>query len=134
MFDHVGVVVRDLRKSATLYTHMLGPLGFKILEKHRTGPGEGWVVMSSGEPFSPFFVIGAGRPSFWGKDAIAGASPIHLCFKAPSQGAVDSFHAAGLAHGATSNGAPGIRRPPFYCAFLVDLDGNNVEAGLYLKT
>jgi hypothetical protein len=38
-----------------------------------------------------------------------------------------SFPRGGLAHGATCNGAPGVRRPPFYCAFLIDLDGNNVE-------
>jgi predicted lactoylglutathione lyase len=56
-----------------------------------------------------------------------------LCFKAPSQGAVDHFHKTGLLHGAACNGAPGIRRPPFYCAFLIDLDGNNVEAGCYLR-
>lgn len=133
MFDHVGIVVNDLKRSARLYAHMLAPLGFKILEKHRTGPGEGWVVISSGEPSAPFFVIGAGRPSFWGGEAIAGASPVHLCFKAPSQDAVDHFYKTGLVHGATCNGAPGIRRPPFYCAFLVDLDGNNVEAGCYLR-
>ncbi|MFC7395804.1 VOC family protein [Chelatococcus sp. GCM10030263] len=134
MFDHVGIVVKDLRKSARLYGRMLAPLGYKILEKHRTGPGEGWVVISNGEPASPFFVLAAGRPSFWTEDSVVGKSPVHLCFKAPSQEAVDDFHRIGLAHGARSNGAPGIRRAPFYCAFLIDLDGNNVEAGIYLAT
>jgi catechol 2,3-dioxygenase-like lactoylglutathione lyase family enzyme len=133
MFDHVGIVVRDLEKSAHLYAQMLGPLGFKILEKHSTGPGEGWVVASNGEPFAPFFVIAAGRPSFWTRESTAAKSPIHLCFTAPSRAAVDQFHSAGLSHGATCNGAPGVRRPPFYCAFLFDLDGNNVEAGCYLR-
>jgi catechol 2,3-dioxygenase-like lactoylglutathione lyase family enzyme len=132
MFDHVGIVVRDLRGSAALYAHMLAPLGLKLVEKHRSAPGEGWVVIASGEPSSPFLVIAAGRPSFWPSEAIAGASPVHLCFSAPSQDAVDRFHHAGLAHGAKDNGAPGIRRPPFYCAFLLDPDGNNVEAGCYL--
>jgi catechol 2,3-dioxygenase-like lactoylglutathione lyase family enzyme len=134
MFDHVGIVVRDLKQSARLYTFILAPLGYKIVERHRTGPGEGWVVISGGEPASPFFVIGAGRPSFWGEAATAGASPVHLCFKAPSREAVDQFHRLGLAHGATCNGTPGVRRPPFYCAFLIDLDGNNVEAGHYLES
>lgn len=132
MFDHLGIVVKDLRRSARLYAHMLAPLGLKIVEKHRTGPGEGWVVIASGEPAAPFFVLAAGRPSFWGNDAMAGTSPVHVCFRAPSQAAVDRFHQAGLAHGATDNGAPGIRRVPFYCAFLIDHDGNNVEAGCYL--
>jgi len=55
---------------------------------------------------------------------------MHLCFRAPSREAVDRFHAAGVAHGAADNGGPGIRRQPFYHAFLLDLDGNNVEAGV----
>ncbi|HEX5182233.1 MAG TPA: VOC family protein [Allosphingosinicella sp.] len=133
MFDHIGIVVKDLRASARLYAAMLAPLGLKIVEKHRTGPGEGWVVIASGAPSSPFFVLAAGRPSFWGTDSAPGTSPVHLCFKAPSREAVDLFHRAGLAHGATDNGAPGIRRQPFHCAFLIDLDGNNVEAGCYLR-
>src|SRR5882724_5514538 len=132
MFDHVGIVVTDLERAADLYAHMLAPLGLRIVGKHGTGPGEGWVVISSGAPSSPFFVVGAGRPSFWQDQAMAGMSPVHLCFKAPSQDAVDRFHKAGLAHGATCNGPPGVRRPPFYCAFLIDLDGNNVEAGYHL--
>ena len=132
MFDHVGIVVADLRRSARLYGHVLAPLGVRILEKHRTGVGEGWVVMGSGEAAAPFFVIAAGRPSFWREGAVVGMSPVHLCFRAPSREAVDHFHAAGLAHGAVDNGGPGIRRQPFYDAFLIDLDGNNVEAGCYL--
>lgn len=102
MLDHVGIVVKDLKRSASLYAHMLAPLGFRILERHKTGPGQG------------------------------GSSPIHLCFRAPSQAAVDSFHRAGLAQGSRCNGAPGVRRQPFYCAFLIDPDGNDVEAGCYL--
>lgn len=132
MFDHVGIVVKDLKRSASLYAHMLAPLGFRILERHKTGPGEGWVVIGSGEAAAPFFVIGAGRPSFWLPGSTPGSSPIHVCFKAPSQEAVDAFHQAGLAQGARCNGAPGMRRQPFYCAFLIDLDGNNAEAGCYI--
>src|SRR5690349_24384519 len=111
MFDHLGIVVTALRRSARLYAHMLAPLGLKIVEKHRTGHGEGWVVIADGTPASPFFVIAAGRPSFWPDEASPGTSPVHLCFKAPSQQAVDDFHRIGLARGAKDNGAPGIRRP-----------------------
>jgi catechol 2,3-dioxygenase-like lactoylglutathione lyase family enzyme len=75
MFDHVGVVVKDLKRSASLYAHMLAPLGFRILERHKTGPGEGWVVIGSGEAAAPFFVIGAGRPSFWLPGCTPGSSP-----------------------------------------------------------
>jgi catechol 2,3-dioxygenase-like lactoylglutathione lyase family enzyme len=134
MFDHIGVVVKDLKASARLYGHMLAPLGLKIVEKHRLAADSAWVVMSTGQPQSPFFVLAEGRPTFWPGDARPATSPVHLCFAAPSQEAVDRFHQSGLRHGATDNGAPGIRRPPFYCAFLIDLDGNNIEAGVYLPS
>jgi catechol 2,3-dioxygenase-like lactoylglutathione lyase family enzyme len=132
MFDHVGIVVADLEGSARFYGRVLAPLGLQILEKHSRGPKDGWVVMSTGAPRSPFFVFAAGRPSFWGPEARASVSPVHLCFTAPSQEAVDRFHALGLELGARDNGPPGIRRAPFYNAFLIDFDGNNIEAGLYL--
>ena len=132
MFDHIGIVASDLRASARLYAHMLAPLGISIVEKHRLAPDSGWVVLSSGKPQSPFLVIAEGKPSFWTDTAVPAASPIHLCLSAPSRDAVDRFHAAGLRHGARDNGVPGVRRHPFYCAFLIDLDGNNIEAGCYL--
>lgn len=133
VIDHIGIVVADLRRSAAFYGRVLAPLGLRILEKHRRGPNDGWVVMSTGAPQAPFFVVAAGRPSFWRPEARPSASPLHLCFTAPSKDAVDRFHARGLLLGAKDNGAPGVRRPPFYCAFLIDFDGNNLEAGLYLK-
>jgi len=54
----------------------------------------------------------------------------HWCFRAASAAQVDAFHAAGLAHGGTSNGAPGLRsyHPGYYAAFLVDPAGNRIEA------
>jgi catechol 2,3-dioxygenase-like lactoylglutathione lyase family enzyme len=134
MFDHIGIVVSDLERGARLYAAMLEPLGLRMLEEHRTGVNEGWLVFSSGNPQSPFFVLAAGRPSFWRSDSQPAKSPVHLSFTAPSREAVDSFHAAGLKHGAIDNGAPGVRRDPFYCAFLLDEDSNNIEAGLYLQS
>lgn len=134
MFDHVGIVVGDLERSVRFYERALAPLGLKVVESHKTGPGEGWFVISSGAPASPFFVIGAGRPSFWTNGSKPAKSPAHLCFRAPSRQAVDEFHRLGLACGTKDNGAPGIRRQPFYCAFLIDPDGNNVEAGCYLAS
>jgi catechol 2,3-dioxygenase-like lactoylglutathione lyase family enzyme len=133
MFDHIGIVANDLKASARLYAYILAPLGIRIAEKHRIAPDSAWVVFSTGKPQSPFFVIGEGRPTFWTPTAIVASSPVHLCFSAPSREAVDRFHKLGLRHGARDNGAPGIRRSPFHCAFLIDLDGNNVEAGCYLS-
>jgi catechol 2,3-dioxygenase-like lactoylglutathione lyase family enzyme len=132
MFDHIGIVVKDLKASARLYAHMLAPFGIRIVEKHRLAADSAWVVLSTGKPQSPFFVIAEGRPIFWTETATVATSPVHLCFTAPSREAIDRFHEAGLLHGARDNGAPGVRRSPFYCAFLIDLDGNNVEAGCYL--
>ena len=132
MFDHLGIVVSDLKAGAALYQRMLAPLGYDMLERHSSGPGEGWVVFSTGVPKAPFFVVAAGRPTFWPETARVAMSPVHVCFTAPSRAAVDQFHAAGLAHGARCNGPPGIRRAPFYDAFLLDPDKNNIEAGLYL--
>jgi predicted lactoylglutathione lyase len=55
---------------------------------------------------------------------------VHLAFQAANREAVDAFHRAGLAAGARSNGAPGIRpyHPGYYAAFLLDPDGNDIEA------
>lgn len=111
---------------------MLAPLGYRVLEKHPCGNNEGWVVIGTGQPASPFFVVAAGRPTFWSDTARAATGPVHLCFTAPTREAVDRFHAAGLELGAKDNGKPGVRRQPFYCAFLIDFDGNNIEAGVYL--
>ncbi len=55
----------------------------------------------------------------------------HVALRAASRAAVDRFHAAGLKAGAKDNGAPGLRTdyaPDYYAAFLLDADGNNVEA------
>ena len=132
MFDHVGLVVSDREKGWAFYERLLAPLGIKAWQKNPRPNGEGWMVMSTGAPQSPFFVVAAGRPSFWSAPNQPAQSPVHLCFTAPSKGAVDAFHATGLALGAKDNGAPGVRRAPFYCAFLIDFDGNNIEAGCYL--
>ncbi len=131
MFDHVGVVFRNLRRSGSLYTQLLEPLGIALLEDHTMPDGTGWLVFGSGTPESPFFVVAAGPPSFWTPENAAGVSPVHLAFRAPSREAVALFHATGLRCGAQNNGDPGVRRGRYYCAFLLDFDGNDVEAGVY---
>jgi catechol 2,3-dioxygenase-like lactoylglutathione lyase family enzyme len=114
MFDHIGLRVKDLDKAARLYAAMLAPLG------HVPGArGDG----SAG--------FGAeGRPALWlHLDTKGGGT--HVALKAATRGAVDRFFAEGKKAGAKDNGAPGLRTdyaPNYYAAFLVDLDGNNVEA------
>jgi len=78
---------------------------------------------------SAFLVVAAGQPSYWNATHQPSVSPIHLALRAPSADAVDAFHRAGLASGGRDNGAPGERGGGrAYAAFVIDPDGNNVEA------
>ena len=107
MFDHIGLVFRDLKIAGAFYRALLAPLGVRLMEDHTQPDGTGWLVFSTGAPESPFFDVAAGRPSFWGETAVAGRAPDHVAFSAPSRAAVDAFHAAGVAAGAKDNGGPG---------------------------
>jgi len=92
------------------------------------GIDTGWLVFgtSVGEPF---FVVSAGKPTFWKEGHQTSQSPIHCAFSASSKSAVEEFHAQGLRFGAHDNGGPGDRGRSYYAAYLIDLDGNNIEAG-----
>jgi catechol 2,3-dioxygenase-like lactoylglutathione lyase family enzyme len=115
MFDHIGIKVRDFDASVRFYTAALAPLGQGLCSRDESGAGLG----------------PEGQPALWlyrGGNAGAGA---HLAFRAADRAAVDRFHAAGLAAGGRNNGAPGVRGdygPTYYAAFVLDPDGNNVEA------
>lgn len=126
MLDHFGIVVADLEKSTRFYEACLAPLGLQVIERHDYGA----VIFakSVAEAF-PFIWIGTGRPSFWREDAAPAKSPLHLAFKAASKEAVEAFHAAALKSGGRDNGQPGERDPNYYAAYVMDPDGNNIEAG-----
>lgn len=113
MYDHIGLKVKDLAASQRFYAAALAPLGC--------------VADASGTGFGP-----RGAPALWLYEGGAAASSgTHLAFQAPGHAAVDKFHAAGLAAGGQDHGAPGLRKdysPTYYAAFLLDPDGNNVEA------
>ena len=125
MFDHFGCVVRDLAKSLRFYEACLAPLGLKIAERHGNE-----AVIFSGEVEFPFIWIGTPKPQFWREEHGAARSPFHLAFSAPSREAVVAFHEAGLRHEGRDNGAPGARGSDYYAAYLLDPDGNNIEAGV----
>jgi len=111
MFDHIGIRVSDLAASVRIYRAMLEPLGF--------------VLDDSGTGFGP-----KGEPALW-LVATSEPSGAHVALKAPNRKAVDAFHQAALAAGAKDNGAPGLRTdysPKYYAAFVIDRDGNNIEA------
>lgn len=116
MIDHLTLKVRDLARSRALLSAALAPLGYEVLMEF-----EGMVGMGADK-----------KPDLWlAQDPEGTRPPLHLAFTAPSRKAVDAFHAAALAAGARDNGGPGIRKeyhPTYYAAFVLDLDGHNLEA------
>ena len=117
MFDHIGLKVKDVDASARFYKAALAPLGFVLDSQDESGAGLG----------------PKGAPALWlyRAERKSTASGMHVCFSAPDRAAVDRFHAAGAKAGGRDNGPPGIREdysPKYYAAFLIDPDGNNVEA------
>lgn len=121
MLDHVGIEVGDYERSKSFYEAALAPLGVKLLmEFGSAAAGFGEETEHGPKPY--FWVYARGRP------VVTGA---HIAFGARDRGAVDAFHAAALSAGAEDNGAPGPRpiyHPTYYGAFVLDPDGNNVEA------
>jgi catechol 2,3-dioxygenase-like lactoylglutathione lyase family enzyme len=119
MLDHISVGVADLERAARFYDPTLAALGLtKLVTRSAT--------------------IGFGKayPEFWinlraGMAPVPSESGVHICLRAKTSGEVDAFHAAALASGGRSDGAPGLRphdRVKYYAAFVVDPDGNRIEA------
>jgi catechol 2,3-dioxygenase-like lactoylglutathione lyase family enzyme len=115
MIDHVNLNVRDWTASRAFYAQALAVLGYDVV-KEWDGAASGF-----GRDDRPTFFIERRDPVSTG---------IHVAFTADDRATVDAFHAAALAAGGTDNGAPGIRwyHPNYYGAFVLDPDGNNVEA------
>ena len=108
--------VADLDASIRFYTAALAPLGYTLCSKAAGGAG-----------FGP-----AGAPALWlhlhKGQAGTGA---HVAFRAPDHAAIEKFHSEGLKAGGRDNGRAGARKdygPSYFAAFLIDPDGNNVEA------
>ena len=115
VFDHVKLTVRDPAASIGFYRAVLEQLEIPPLWESERGAQFANLVVFEGEP----------------------GGPIHLAFVASSRAQVDAFHRAGLDTGGRDNGAPGVRDQYssddaglYYAAFLLDPDGNNVEAVL----
>lgn len=116
MYDHIGLAVKDLAASIRFYTAVLAPLGYVLGSRDETSAGFG----PKDAPALWLYLSKKPRPA-----------ATHVAFHAKDRKAVDRFHAAGLESGGRDNGPPGIRAdyaPTYYAAFLVDPDGNNVEA------
>jgi catechol 2,3-dioxygenase-like lactoylglutathione lyase family enzyme len=122
MLDHVGFGVSDYQRSKAFYERALAPLGVALLA----------------EPQGRAAGLGAdGKAFFWIEDRPPAIRGVHVAFAAEARAAVDAFHAAGLQAGGTDNGAPGVREiyhPDYYAAYILDPDGNNIEAVCHKPT
>ena len=111
--DHLTLQVRDLEASRRFYAAALAPWGGRESKDE-------WGI-SFGPPGSEDVAIAEGEPS----------GPIHLALSAPDRETVDRFYEAALSGGGRDNGPPGERpqyHPGYYAAYVLDPDGNNVEA------
>jgi len=115
LIDHIQLVVRDLPASQKFYSAIFEVLGVPI---GGTGPGFFWA--------DELFVSTADSPAAQG--VLTGRH--HLAFQAKDRATVDAAYKAALANGGKDNGAPGERpyHPGYYAAFMLDPDGNNIEA------
>jgi catechol 2,3-dioxygenase-like lactoylglutathione lyase family enzyme len=124
MIDHVSLAVSNLERAVPFYESAFAPLGMSKLVTRPAMVGFGksypevWINLRSGMPRLP--------PD----------SGAHICLRAKSTGEVDAFHAAALAAGATSESQPSLRphdRVRYYATFVVDPDGNRIEAVTFLN-
>ena len=115
LIDHIQLVVRDIEASRKFYRAL-----FEVLELPLSGEGDDFFWIDE------LFVSTADSEAAAGK--LTGRH--HLAFQARDRAMVEAWHRAGLKAGGEDNGAPGERpyHPGYYAAFLLDPDGNNVEA------
>ena len=115
LIDHIGLVVRDLAASKAFYGAVFGALNIPV--------------------------GGSDERNFWADELFIGSSDseevegaltgrVHIAFQAHDRAMVDAFYKAAIAHGGRDNGPPGERsyHPGYYAAFVLDPDGNNIEA------
>ena len=121
MIDHTGITVADFDKAKAFYDAAMAPLGASLLH---TVPPE----FTGGAKVGGY---GRDRPTFWLAEGQPGGAGRHYAFSANSRAEVDAFYAAAIAAGGKDNGGPGLRpqyHESYYGAFVIDPDGNNVEA------
>jgi len=122
MIDHVSVNVSDAAKSRNFYEKALSPLGYSVVIEVPVQFTGGAIVLGLGE---------ANKADFWLQEAAPQKPRLHVAFRAASRATVDAFYRAAIASGGRDNGPPGVRahyHEHYYGAFVLDPDGNNVEA------
>lgn len=123
MIDHVSIPVADLDRAVRFYEAVLATLGYAKLEVRPA-------TIAFGKRYSEFWLNHRPglRPQLDGSGA-------HVALRATSREMVDAFHAAALANGGVSDGAPGLRAQHgngYYAAYILDPDGNRIEAVTFL--
>jgi catechol 2,3-dioxygenase-like lactoylglutathione lyase family enzyme len=121
MIDHIGFSVSDYPRAKAFYEKALSPLGYVLVKEVQQDEND---AKAAG--------FGAnGKPDFWIGGEGGLNKPVHIAIVAKDRPTVDAFYQAALAAGARDNGAPGLRahyHPNYYGAFVLDADGNNIEA------
>ncbi len=115
MLDQVGIPVSDFERSKRFYEGDLSPLGYELIMGPRCG------AAGLGRSGNPDFWVFQGEPGH----------AVHVAFAAQDRASVEAFYEAATAAGGHDNGRPGLRpeyHPTYYGAFVLDPDGNNIEA------
>lgn len=115
MIDHVGLLVSDYARSKAFFERALVPLGYSLFMEHEI----------SGAGFGR-----GGKPDFWIKQRDPNVV-VHVAFASDDRATVDAFYEVAISAGGSANGGPALRpeyHPTYYGAFVLDPDGNNVEA------
>jgi catechol 2,3-dioxygenase-like lactoylglutathione lyase family enzyme len=115
MLDHIGIDVQNYEKSKAFYKATLAPLGYELIMEV-----QGWAGFGV-----------RGKPDFWIHGGKQTTPRIHVAFRSENRSMVRAFYEAALKAGGKDNGPPGIREmyhPHYYGAFVLDLDGHNIEA------
>jgi catechol 2,3-dioxygenase-like lactoylglutathione lyase family enzyme len=130
MIDHIGISVGSIARATEFYLKALAPLGYGIvMEVSAEESGHGAAIAFGAPGQATDFQ--SGKPSFWIGEGAKASGPLHVAFVAPSRAAVDVFYHAAIAAAGADNGAPGLRpqyHAAYYAAFVLDPDGNNIEA------
>ncbi len=135
MLDHMTFRVTDIAKAKAFYSAALAPLGYSVcLEGHYGANIVGFGFPDASQPegskMDTWLIDG---PSPYGGPATT--SGCHLAWQAESRAQVDAFYKAAIEAGGKDNGAPGLRphyHPNYYGAFVIDPEGNNIEAVCHL--
>jgi catechol 2,3-dioxygenase-like lactoylglutathione lyase family enzyme len=136
MLDHMTFRVSDIARTKTFYTPVLATLGYSVAYEaehngsHMIGYGFADAHVAGGMTIDTWFIDG---PSPYGGHPVT--TGCHLCWRAAHRAAVDAFYQAAIKQGGKDNGVPGVRahyHPHYYGAFVIDPDGNNIEAVCHL--